>query len=454
MNHPRSARQVRFQPDVPLVLAMALVVLLWMAGGASREDVMGQVVTRAGCWAILAVAVIAGPKPVLTDVRPVVFFVVATTVLPLLQLIPLPPGWWQALPGREMLTVPGDTPDWRPLTMVPGATRNALASLVVPVTVLVVLSQANERLRAWLPTILFAAIGVAVLLGLLQFTGARFNSPLLNDPPGQVTSIFANRNHFALLIAIGCLIAPVWALLKKDALGWRGPVAAGMLLLFLLTILATGSRSGMFLGAISVIFAAIMVWRRLQRRLTKAPIWMVAIIIASATLVIAGLVALSFLSGRAEAIDRLIGLDSSEDLRLTALPTVLEMVAIYMPYGSGFGGFDPLFRIYEPETFLRLDYFNQAHNDWLGIALDGGVPAIVLLAMAVTWWSIATIRVWRARAEEAVLLGRLGSAIILLVLLASITDYPARTPVIMAFVVIAAVWLARANNRPRTALPG
>lgn len=319
---------------------------------------------------------------------------------------------------------------------------------------LLVLAQGNERVRAWLPTILLAMIASAVLLGLLQFTGARFNNPFLNDTPGQVSGIFANRNHFALLIAIGCLIAPVWAFMDRDALRWRGPLAVGLVLLFVLTILATGSRAGMLLGGLALMLALILVGHRLRRRLSHAPRWVFPALIVAGVVVIGGFIGLSFAADRADAINRLIALETGEDMRSRALPTVLAMIGTYMPFGSGFGGFDPVFRIHEPLELLKLTYFNQAHNDYLGIALDGGIAAIALLAVATLWWLITTIRVWRAKADESVMLGRLGSAAILLILIASVADYPARTPTIMAIVVIAAFWLARANgNQSQAALP-
>jgi O-antigen ligase len=455
MIHSRSARRpAALRPSLSFVLIAAMLTLVWIAGGASRGDAMGQVVVRAGAWLIVAVAALGGPRPTLAGLRPVLILLAAAAALPLVQLVPLPPAWWQALPGRDILLTPGEPAGWRPWTMTPGATRNALASLVVPAAMLLLLSQADDRARRGLPAMLVAMAGAATLLGLLQFSGAGFNSPLLNDTPGVVSSIFANRNHFALFLAIGCLVAPVWAFADRDAIRWRGPVAGGLVLLFVLTILATGSRSGMLLGALALALALVLVGRQLRRRLRGAPRWVLPALIGAAVLVIAGVVALSFAADRADAITRLIALEGSEDMRVRARPTVLAMVALYMPFGSGFGGFDPVFRIHEPFALLKLTYFNQAHNDFLGVALDGGLAGVALLGAGVFWWLVATVHAWRAPANEAVSQARLGSAIILLVLVASGTDYPARTPTIMAVLVIAGVWLSRARTvGPQAALP-
>lgn len=446
MDHARLTRRSSFKPNVPLILVLAMIALLWVAGGASRADAMGQVVVRAGSWTILIAAILAGPRPRLSSAKPVLYLLVAVIVLPLIQLVPLPPTWWQALPGRAILLVPGKPVPWRPWTMTPGATRNALASLIVPVTMLVILIQADERVRRLMPTILVAMIGAATLLGLLQVSGMGFNSPLLNDTPGVVSSIFANRNHFALLLAVGCLIAPVWAFSDREKLRWRGPLAAGLTILFVLTILATGSRAGMLLGSMAIGFSLLLVGKQMRRRLSGGPRWLLPALVVVVLLIIGGVVALSFAANRADAINRFIALESGEDMRTRALPTVLSMIATYMPFGSGFGGFDPIFRIHEPFGLLKLTYFNQAHNDYLGIALDGGIGGLAVLMVGILWWLVASLRVWRAKAGEDVLLGRLGSAVIFLVLAASITDYPARTPTIMALIVVGAMWLAQGSR--------
>lgn len=446
MVHVRLTRRSSFKPNVSLILFVAMIALLWVAGGASRANVMGQVVVRAGTWAILIAAILAGPYPRLTSAKPVLYLLVAAISLPLVQLVPLPPAWWQALPGRAILLVPGEPVPWRPWTMTPGATRNALASLIVPVTMLVILMQADERARRSVPTVLVTMIGAATLLGLLQVSGMGFNNPLLNDTPGVVSSIFANRNHFALLLAMGCLITPVWAFTDREKSRWRGPLAAGLTILFVLTLLATGSRAGMLLGSMAIGLALLLVGKHIRRRLSGGPRWLLPALVIVVLLVIGGVTALSFAVNRAEAINRFLTLESGEDMRGRALPTVLSMIATYMPFGSGFGSFDPIFRIHEPFGLLKLTYFNQAHNDYLGIALDGGVGGVAVLVAGIIWWSVATLRVWRAKTGEEALLGRLGSAAILLILTASITDYPARTPTIMALIVVGAMWLAQGSR--------
>jgi O-antigen ligase len=129
-------------------------------------------------------------------------------------------------------------------------------------------------------------------------------------------------------------------------------------------------------------------------------------------------------------------------MRRRGLGTVLAMTAQYFPLGSGFGGFDPVFRLHEPDNLLKPTYFNHAHNDFLEVVLDGGLPAGIILAAAALWWARRSVVAWRSISIDR--LPAAGSMIIFLVGVASVFDYPARTPIIMALLAIAAVWLSGA----------
>ena len=78
--------------------------------------------------------------------------------------------------------------------------------------------------------------------------------------------------------------------------------------------------------------------------------------------------------------------------------------------------------------------------------LDAGLLGLLLLLAAIAWWLWKSLHAWRSE-NAGNLLPRVGSVFLLLTLGASITDYPARTPMIMAVVVIAAVWLNGSYTR-------
>lgn len=424
-----------------LLLLGILLALCWLAGGASRADAAGQAVVRGGAWAILIVALLFCPRPDWRPIRGAAIVLLLAVLLAGIQLIPLPPGLWQSLPGRAMFseaaTASGQVQPWRPWAIVPAGAANALGSLIVPVTALVLAGGLNGRALRMLPAMVLAFIVAAMMVGLLQAAGAGFDNPFINDARGEIGGIFANRNHFALLLAMGCLLAPVWAFNRRDAAAWRAALALGLVLLFALTILASGSRAGMALGALAIGLGAWLSREGIGRALRHAPRWVGPALLVAAALVVLGFVALAVLAGRAESISRALALTAGDDMRSRALPTVWAMIGTYFPVGSGLGGFDPLFRMHEPFALLKPTYFNHVHNDFLEIPLEAGIPGLLLLLGAIGWWGWASVQAWR----QPALLPRAGAVMILLVLIASVFDYPARTPTIMAILVVAAVWL-------------
>lgn len=428
------------------ITLIALLVTIWVAGGATRADALGQAVVRTAAWLAIVIIVLFGARPSVSNIRPALCILSAALVLVLVQLIPLPPAVWQAMPGRAGLAGASDAIGmagvWRPIAIVPGAALNAAASFVVPFAILLLVAGLDAREIAWLPTIVLGMVAAAAVLGLLQFSGGGFDNPFINDSPGQVSGNLANRNHFALLLALGCVVAPVWAFPGGRRSGWRVPIAIGLVLLFILLILASGSRAGLLLGMLAIAVALLLVRNAIRRERRRLPRWVFPAIVAGSILTIGLFVLLSIGADRAISVDRLFQMESGEDLRMRNMPIVLRMIAIYFPVGSGFGGFDPVFRIHEPLPMLKPTYFNHAHNDFIELALDGGLAALALLLGVLVWYVGASIQAWRGGPEVA----KLGSAMLALVLAAAAFDYSARSAMMMAMIVIAAIWL----GTPRT----
>lgn len=444
------------RPGTSFLLFVVLLAVLWIGGGASRADALGQALSRAAAsFAIALTFLLASRSLRVGDVRAPACLLAAAIALVLLQLVPLPPSLWQALPGRGLFAEAAAVPDgvWRPLAIVPDAAVNAALSLIVPAATLLLLMWMPAEDKALLPASMLVLILASMLLGLLQLSGANFNNPLINDGAGQVSGSFGNRNHFALFLAIGCLIVPVWAFSGGRRAGWRGIAAVGMLLIFVLMILASGSRAGLLLGLIAIVLGLLIVRRGIRAELRRAPRWAFPAMLAGIAVLIASFALVSISAGRAEAVRRALSASAGEDMRVRGLSTVVESVLDTFPAGSGFGSFDPVFRIREPVELLQVVYFNHAHNDFLEVTLDGGLPGVLLLVAALSWWLLASLRAWRAKDHPGQTLAKLGSAILLLILFASAVDYPARTPMMMAVIVIAAVWLGGVKRGSRSALP-
>ncbi|PZT90320.1 MAG: hypothetical protein DI637_04245 [Citromicrobium sp.] len=439
----------RFSIDPTFILFIVFIVVLWIGGGASRADVAGQVVVRAFSWLTILLLLIFGTRPEIRDYKWVGALLLATVCLVLLQLVPLPPALWQAMPGREVLafsaSVSDQTQPWRPLTISPDATFNALSSLIVPVTTFGLLIASAKGGQWKIALVVLGAIIAGCFLGVLQFAGSNFDNPLINDG-GAVSGNFANRNHMALFASFGCLLAPAWAYSSSENARWKAALAVSLVVFFLLLILGTGSRAGIVFGLLATMLGFLAVRSRMMRQVKKLPIhkWLPAAVAVGASMI--GAIILSIYLGRAESVDRANVLEMGDDLRTQIYPTVVEMIGRYWPAGSGFGAFDPVYRITEPDAVLGREYVNHAHNDFLEIVLDGGILGLALLALAICWIGIRTFKVWRAPLRDGVLLARVASSLLWLMLAASLFDYPIRTPMMMALAVIAAVWLSEDRN--------
>lgn len=422
-------------------------MILWVAGGASRGDVLGQAVVRFSAWAIISLAILVLPRFEWRSIRAPAIILGAAIVLVALQLVPLPPSIWTALPGRqsfvEAANLAGIDQPWRPLSISPSGTANALASLVVPAAVLLLVANLRSEQHWRIVTLVLGLVFAGAVLGFVQFSGGWFDNPFHNDISGQVNGNFANRNHFALFLTIGCVLALVWAFQSKQS-RWKIAASFGMIVLFILMILATGSRMGVLLGVIGIALGGLVVRERLIRELKAMPRKLAVPLVALGLALLATLIWLSISLDRAMSVERAVLLDDEADLRQQIWPVVMDSIGRYFPAGSGFGTFDPVFRISEPDNVLNPQYINLAHNDWLQIPLEGGVAGCALLAGALFWFlrrHVSAYGYGRTRGGAEVYPERAGAIILVLVLVASIVDYPARTPMVMALLALAATWL-------------
>ena len=151
------------------VLAASLVF-----GGATRQGLISEAIPELMSLPLLALA-LPRAMPFLKSFPSALALVVGAIALPCLQLIPLPPELWTALPGRdfvaEILTTAQAPISWRPISLIPSETWRALLSLLPSVAIfLAILSLGRDARRRLLLVAL--AIGVAsAVLGMLQVMG-------------------------------------------------------------------------------------------------------------------------------------------------------------------------------------------------------------------------------------------------------------------------------------------
>jgi O-antigen ligase len=437
------------------------IVCLFLAatmifGGASRPDVQSLPIVRLTAIAMIAIAAMQLDREQWMTIRFRLFFLLAIAAVVAVQLIPLPPQTWASLPGRSLylpaLTAAGLGDGWRPLSLTPDLTWNTLLAVLPPLATILALATIDRAFDRLFVPLLLIAIGVNAVVGLLQVAsnGLYFYS-VTNE--GAAVGFFSNRNHFAVLLAIGFPCLACWAALPhpdpafRRLRRWLALCAAAAIFPILLT---TGSRAGLVLGVIAALISIGIVVgsRRVQADGTPRPRRRISLLALLPFAV--GVIAIlaTIMLSRDAALHRLLEGTEAEH-RTQFLPIYVTMVRDFFPVGSGFGSFDSVFRAYEPASSMISEYLNHAHNDLAQILIEGGLPAAILLGSFLFWFLLRSFGLWfRSIRSPADLIGRTGSAVVLLLLLSSLVDYPLRTPWMAALMAIACCWMSARQNPP------
>lgn len=475
---PRSGQRAGAQwPWSKAFTALTLfLVLVFATGGASRPDVDSLLVLRPAAALFLMLGLYWLPAGTARENRFLLIWAALIVLLALAHLVPLPPQVWQSLPGRELIVqidqATGLEGTWRPLSMTPGAGRNAFWSLFPPLACLVLAVQLTRReIQKTLGLVIVLGL-ISAVLGMLQLLGDPRGPLYLYDftNNGAAVGLYANRNHQALLLASLLPMLAVWARAGNPTQSRRGArsglsarqlrallaIGAGAFLIPL--ILITGSRAGLILGSAGLLIAfglALAALRRgseeqvssnsTQPRPQKRTRQIIGLLLTAGAILMVGLtIALQ----RDLAIERLLERDIAEDARAKTLPTVMHMTRYYLPLGSGFGSFEKVYQIHEDNALLGPTYMNHAHNDWLELVQTGGLPALGLIIALAGWWTLhlRSLASSQKQPGPARRLAIVGSSVLVLAGLASVGDYPLRAPSLSCLFTLALVWIAQLNR--------
>ncbi|PAX09216.1 O-antigen ligase family protein [Sphingomonas lenta] len=447
------------RPSLALLAFYAFLAIVALTGGSSRADSLAQVFVRSASILFVAALVLIRPRFSARGLTPVFAILGVMALLAAVQLVPLPPNIWTALPGRdlyrELAAGLGAAQPWRPLHLSPDRGWNALLALLPPAAAAIGLGCLSREERARLVTPVLLVVGASAVLGVAQLSGAApgLFQPYATNAPTAAAGFFANRNHGALLLVLGLPLIALWALGQggRSRPGrQRAWLGLGLGVLLVLAIPATGSRSGFVLGGLALVMALAVVARRAAGGLARLPRRTRTLTLAGAAAGTAALLVVALTFGQAASVQRFFLLNASDDLRSRVLPTLWAMTERFFPAGIGFGAFDPVYRRFQPFELLSFTYLNQAHNDVLQLVIEVGAAGAALLAAVLVWWAWRTAALWRAPASAPfVLMGRVASGLLLLIFLASLADYPLRTPLMMVLATVVASWLQLYSSRLR-----
>lgn len=442
------------------MLLVGYVIVTFLIGGSQRADVQSLAILRPLAALLCGYGIWALTREQFARYAVLYWLLGAAIGLCLLHLVPLPPLLWHALPGRGIVADIDRAVDlsgqWRPLALVPWAARNALFSLLVPLAALLLASGLDRREReALLPLLIGIGLGSG-FLGLLQTLGP-VDGPLYlydNASGGFAVGLFANRNHGAVFLV--CLFPMLAAFASQHVASaprarfrlWLS-IAAGFIIVPML--IASGSRAALLI-ALPALASVLLVYHRPsiegrrpsgRRRHTRT---LRAYVIA--TTVVAALILIVLMLARTDVLDRFMLLGVGDDLRFRVWGGIVADTWRFLPVGSGAGSFAQVYQIHEPDGLLRPTYLNHAHNDPLEVVMTTGLPGLLLMGAAVIGWTRGAYNVWGKKNDEVgIALARMASVVLFILFVASMADYPVRTPSLACLGIIAALWLVAGVDR-------
>lgn len=428
------------QTVAPTYLFLSIVI-----GGSAQGIFSNLALQLAGvailAWAFLTPAPLEGSRPA----RQLAWLAAAAVAVVLIQLIPLPPDLWSHLPGRELVVdgyrLLGQPLPWMPLSLAPADTVATAMALLPPLAMLALILRLGAYRDSWLVIALLCATFISVALGVLQIqsggTGP-YLYPLANL--GTASGLFANANHMAtlLLVTIPFLIAlgaRRWRRMPKtnDRL-LTATLSGGAAVVVLLGIATNQSFALMIIGAPVIGAAALQLIPPGRVRLGR----------------LAAMLGLLFLAGAAVlAVMVSAGMSTSNqtsvDIRADIWKHTSQAIGDYGLAGSGVGTFPSIYALYEDPATVERTYVNHAHNDYMEIILEAGVPGLILILLFAAWWGSRAFAVWRS--PNAAELARAACIASAAILLHSLVDYPLRTAAIATSMAMALALMADPARR-------
>lgn len=421
----------------------------------------------------VAVWLLVRPKAIATPV-PSVYFAVpaALTALVLLQLCPLPAGFVSRFAGHG---VHGDA-HFSTLSIAPYNSRSDFLILLACFAAFFfsyIVNQDRSRKQRLIYTL--AALGAAeAFYGLAQYlmnVQSIFWYTKKYDLE-EATGTFINRNHFAGFLEMVLPFAVCLAMYEGEKLLSRRkhrqhsrpatPAARraqklagddrayGMILwlvvavVLMAAIVFSRSRMGMLAASLSLI--VVFGLKMMRRKAMPAVLGGVFVVLS---LCLAAWIGVRPALSRFESIGQEF---SGDESRLSMWPGTLKLIASHPVIGSGLGTFPVEYT--EVQTTFLTRFVNHAHNDYLEIASDLGIPAAILLFSSILFVLVRAVQNFLrgdGKYGPAISLACIGS--IVAILLHSFTDFNLHIPGnALLFAVILGLSLATSSqNAPAEA---
>jgi len=429
---------------------------VFLMGGGSRGDIQSLVLLRPISIVAVAYALIVGRPENFRSIGLPFFLLLALAVVMLVQLLPLPPSVWTLLPGRsdyaDLAPLIGIEQPWRAISLSPARTINSLFSLSIPIAAMMLYAVQADAFRVKIiPAMMlfcFASALIAIVQISLPGSGLLYSYRITNE--GLPVGLFANRNHQAVTMAALIVMGSWYFSSLKPSMpqvGVKTVVALGQIAIVIPLIFVAGSRAGLLLGALALVVSIYFMLRSELLRSGSISLGSLQIskkiFVGTFFALVALLIALVIFFSRTFALDRFLNKNNLVNQRAEITPYLMEMVRDFFPIGSGFGTFSELFKKYETVELLGPTYLNQAHNDWVQVLIESGAVGGLILLLFSCWIIYMAFDLLKSLPSKSSHRRLMALVVILIFGLASVVDYPLRTPIIMTMLSIFCIILGR-----------
>jgi O-antigen ligase len=419
---------------IPVYLFLCLLL-----GGASLAGYAANLLLQLMAIPLIALSLLTVRRtPMSQAARRLLVLAGLMVLLAIVQLVPLPPAVWTSLPGREGVAegyrLLGQPLPWLPITMDPQGALAAFLWLLPALAVLLGIVRLGWFKTSWIAYAIIAAALAGLVVGTLQVASAQSSWYFYRVTNfGSAVGFFANANHMATLLVCSIPFAAALLLAPRPSSrrssrhslqrrSGRYLAAAGVGLILIVGLVLNRSLAGIGLAVPAVGLSAMMLLRRSRM------MWRISAI--GVGLVTLGALALIFLAPIGNNLTSAEASSSSESRR-TSFAVTAQAAGDYLPLGSGLATFPEIYRSYEDPDTVEGPWMNHAHNDLLELALEFGIPGLLLIALFLFWWLSRSVAIWRDP-EHGDRYAHAATIAAAAILLHSLVDYPLRTAGISA----------------------
>jgi O-antigen ligase len=417
-------------PRLSRSMVAPVYLLACLVAGGSAQGVWQNALLQLAGLAIIACSALAKGEEELSAAARIplilAIFLIAWTAL---QAIPLPVVWLgDGVRGRigEDLALLGQPVRVLPLSVAPYSSQAALLCLIPPLAMYCAIVRMWAYRPSWLAVALITAAMAGILLGALQVASGNPSGRwyLYRDTNiGAAVGFFANANHMAMLLVVSL---PFLAALGSDERGREGQrywgllaILGGVVTVLIAGILLNGSLAGLAL-TLPVLLASAAIMLSASGWLRRG------LLLAAGGLLALAIAAIANSSIGPAKID--LGARTSVASRAEILRTTGSAIGDFMPFGSGLGTFAKVYPLYESPDSVTSEFVVHAHNDYAEVALELGIPGVLLVIAFLGWWLTLVRRAW----DQGDAYARAASVASAAILCHSLVDFPLRTAAMAA----------------------